>query len=143
MRKIFFALVFIMIFLVGCATQPIASSTEPETLPGAIKVTPAAFDFGDIPQQGGLVSTTFTIQNIGTETLIMNRLSTSCGCTTATMDMADLTPNETRTMAVTFDPMAHPEVNGPIERVIYLQTSDPNVPEIQIDITGNVIPDVI
>jgi len=128
----------------GCTTQPIAPSNPPTKTPTSlIQVIPAAFDFGDIPQQGGLVSTTFTIQNTGQETLTMNRLSTSCGCTTATMDMADLAPNETRTMAVTFDPMAHPDQHGPIERVIYLQTSDLNLPEIQIDLTGNVIPNVI
>lgn len=139
MKKILF-LIIGTIFLAGCTTVPVAPPNPQETLPSAIKITPAAFDFGNIPQQGGLASTTFTIKNTSTETLIMNRLSTSCGCTTATMDMADLTPNETRTMHVTFDPMTHPDQTGPIERVIYLQTSDPNQPEIQIDLTGNVIP---
>ena len=141
MRKIFFTLIIVSVFLAGCAGSRTNRPVPPmETRIGAIQVTPAFYDFGNIPQQGGLVSTTFTLTNTGNETLVMNRLSTSCGCTTATMDMADLAPDETRVMNVTFDPLAHPDQNGNIERVVYLQTSDPVIPEIQIDILGNVVP---
>ncbi|MDP2624968.1 MAG: DUF1573 domain-containing protein [Candidatus Peregrinibacteria bacterium] len=123
-----------MLILAGCS-----SAGVPNSVVNAIVVTPSSFDFGEIIQSEGTVSTTFEIENISDETLVINRLSTSCGCTTTEMDMADLEPGEVRTMKVTFDPMTHPEQSGTIERVVYLQTSDPNQPEIQIDITGFVV----
>lgn len=104
-----------------------------------IKATPSNFDFGDIDKTKGNLSTTIKISNTADFTLKLNRLSTSCGCTTAEMDMSDLTPGESRDMKITFDPMAHPDITGRIVRVVYLQTSDPSLPELEIEITGNVI----
>lgn len=97
------------------------------------------YDFGDIIQSDGPVSTTVQISNNSNQNIQINRLSTSCGCTTATMDLSDLRPDETREMEITFDPMVHPDQFGEITRVVYLQTSDPNLPELEIEITGNVI----
>lgn len=103
-------------------------------------IDPVSIDFGDIPQGGGVVSTTVRVKNIGNKPLELFRVSTSCGCTTATMDMSPLPSKEERQLNISFDPMAHPDQSGPIARVVYLQTSDPMTPEIEIDITGNVIP---
>ena len=96
-------------------------------------------DFGDIIQSEGPVSTTVQISNNSDQKIEINRLSTSCGCTTATMDLSELKPDETREMEITFDPMVHPDQFGEITRVVYLQTSDPNLPELEIEIKGNVI----
>jgi hypothetical protein len=52
------------------------------------------------------------------------------------MEMSDLAAGESREMTITFDPMVHPDELGPITRAVYLQTSDPDEPEIQIDVTG-------
>lgn len=105
----------------------------------SIKAVPASFDFGDIDRAKGKVSTTVEILNTGGDVLKLYRLATSCGCTVADMDMSDLSPGASRQMTITFDPMTHPDEVGPIIRVVYLQTSDPNLPELEIEITGNVI----
>ena len=140
MKKFLLSLSLIsVLLLVGCALTPSENGEEAVDETAAILVTPSSFDFGEIVQSEGIVSTTFDIKNVGDQTLTMNRLSTSCGCTTALMDMSDLDPGETRAMTVTFDPMTHPDQLGMIERVVYLQTSDPTQPEIEIDITGFVI----
>ena len=97
------------------------------------------YDFGDIIQSDGPVKTTVQISNTSQQNIKINRLSTSCGCTTATMDLSDLKPGETREMEIIFDPMVHPEQFGEITRVVYLQSSDPNLPELEIELTGNVI----
>ncbi|MCR4278849.1 MAG: DUF1573 domain-containing protein [bacterium] len=106
---------------------------------GTIVITPASINFGDIMQTAGFVSTTVMVKNTGTKPLKINRLSTSCGCTTAKMDQSDLAPDDERLLTVTFDPMAHPDQIGALIRVVYLQTSDPNTPETEINVTGNVI----
>jgi hypothetical protein len=104
-----------------------------------VEVEPVSHDFGEIVQSEGPVSTTFTVKNSGTKPLVINRLSTSCGCTTAEINKDPLQPGESREMTVVFDPMVHPDQLGEIERVVYLQTTDPDRPEVEIDIMGNVI----
>lgn len=129
MRKFLLLIItFSLLVLAGCSTGP-----------PNVSVSPSSHDFGDIVQSKGPVTTTFTVKNKGGEELIINRLSTSCGCTTAEMDSSPIQPKESREMTVTFDPMVHPDQFGKIERVVYLQTSDPEKPEVEIDITGNVI----
>ncbi len=131
MRRLVLSLIIgSFVLLAGCAAAPKAPH---------VSVDPAQHDFGDIVQSQGPVSATIKVKNTGSDPLIINRLSTSCGCTTAKMDESPLGAGETREMTVTFDPMVHPDQFGKIERVVYLQTSDPENPEIEINITGNVI----
>lgn len=101
-----------------------------------VSVDPTHIDFQEIVQTNGPVSAEVIVTNTGRAPLAINRLSTSCGCTTAKMDQTDLAAGESREMIIVFDPMAHPDESGPILRAVYLQTSDPDEPEIQIDITG-------
>lgn len=130
-RKLLIPLALIpVIFLLGYW----AINNGPE-----ISVSPSSFDFGTIVQGDGPVSTTFIVENTGGEALTINRLSTSCGCTTAKMDTSDFKAGEQRTMSVTFDPRVHKDQTGLIERVVYLQTSDPGRPEVEIDIIATVI----
>ncbi len=110
-----------------------------EELKGSISATPASYNFGDIYPEKGKVSTTFEIKNSGKESLKINRISTSCGCTTAEIDQSDLKPGEIRKMLVTFDPNTHPDEKGTITRMVYIQTSDPVTPELEIELTGNII----
>lgn len=105
-----------------------------------IIINPTAIEFGNIDQKGGAVTKSVAVSNTGNKPLKINRLSTSCGCTIAKMDLTDLAPNTTRSLDITFDPMAHPDQFGPVTRVVYLQTSDSKNPEIEINVTGNVIP---
>lgn len=104
-----------------------------------IIVTPEQIHFGDIEKNGGIVTAIVVISNTSNEDITINRLSTSCGCTEAMMDLSPLTPNEKRELTITFDPMVHEDQLGEIIRVVYLQTSDTEHPEIEIDITGTVI----
>lgn len=123
---------FGILLLSGCSVR------QTEVL-SSIKAVPSSFDFGDIDKTKGKVSTTVEILNTGSETIKLYRLATSCGCTVADMDMSDLPPGASRQMTITFDPMTHPDEVGPIIRVVYLQTSDTNLPELEIEITGNVV----
>ena len=109
---------------------------------GSVKVSPLTYDFGDVYPEKGLVSTTFTVENVGGEILKINKLSTSCGCTVAKMDLSDMPASSKREMVVTFDPNAHADQSGEIVREIYLKTSDPENPEVAIELMGNVVREV-
>lgn len=103
-----------------------------------IQVLPATYDFGSVSQKNGKVSTEFIVKNVGKTPLKFNRVSTSCGCTVAEIDKSDLASGEGRKMKVTFDPNAHKDQYGPIARVVYMQTNDPEKSELEVQINANV-----
>ncbi|NIA02103.1 MAG: DUF1573 domain-containing protein [Nitrospirae bacterium] len=139
MKKIL-AIIAILAIVGGVFAGLIAGMVQADAAEvSAVQISPSSYDFGDIYQEDGIVSTTFSVTNVGDNEIEINRLSTSCGCTTAEMGLSDLGPGESREMIVEFDPNVHPDQLEFIERVIYLQTSDVVQPEIEIDITGNVL----
>lgn len=126
-------------FLFGA--RSIFSVASSESPAAHVSISLSSIDFGDIDQNGGIVSKDIAVTNDGNQSLTINRISTSCGCTTAQMDTSPLEAGETRTLTIRFDPMAHPDQSGPITRAVYLQTSDPKQPEVEINIVGNVMKD--
>lgn len=85
------------------------------------------------------VSRTLTIQNVGGGWLEILGVSTSCGCTTAAVNVSRLPAGRTATVTITFDPTAHGGQAGPFLRKVYLRTNDPATPEAVITIHGNVV----
>jgi hypothetical protein len=113
----------------------------PEVVDPKIAVAPESFDLGDVIY-GEVAKHTFTVKNLGGEPLKILRLSTSCGCTTAEMAEADkiIAPGQSAKLEVAFDPAVMSEpISGPVKRVVYIKTNDPERPEIEIDLTANVI----
>ena len=136
MRRIFFVAILIGLIIVA-AGLVLKNIDRPD---GRLVVSSSLVDFGDIDQSRGAVEATVEVSNAGGRTLEIYRLSTSCGCTTVQMDQSPLLPGDKRTLTIRFDPMVHPDESGPITRAVYMQSSDPEQPEVIIDITGNVIP---
>lgn len=92
------------------------------------------YDFGQITKADGKVSTVFEIENHGKEPLELSNITTSCSCTSAEIDKTELNFNEVAKLTVTFDPNYHAEPEGRFERVIYVETNDPDQPEMQFKI---------
>lgn len=90
--------------------------------PPAISVSPADFDFGKI-SRNKLASADFEIKNFGGEVLKITGVSTSCGCTKASIDKKMLAPGESARLAVVFDPNYHPEEKGEILREVYIESN--------------------
>lgn len=91
-------------------------------------------DFGVIPQFGGKVETTFQLTNTGTELLKIGTLTTSCSCTSATVDNPNLEAGETTKMTVVFDPNLHEEPFDVFKRTVFIPTNDPNNPELEVSV---------
>lgn len=126
----------VVLWLTRIQSQPMIDQTIKT---GQLDISSSLVDFGDIDQHGGIVTTMVEVTNSGEKDLLIYRVSTSCGCTTAQMDMSPLPPGETRTLTIAFDPLVHPDQTGPITRVVYLQSSDPDQPEFEIDVIGTVL----
>lgn len=56
-------------------------------------VQPSVYNFGDVPESSGIVSTSFSIQNNSEDTVHVIHLKPSCGCTVVLMDTSVITPN--------------------------------------------------
>ena len=67
---------FLLVFVVSMVHTAHASEVYSG---GEVIVSPMTYDFGDVYPEKGLVSTTFTVENVGSEVLKINKLSTSCG----------------------------------------------------------------
>ena len=75
--------------------------------PAQIAVSPDSYDFGQIPAK--LVQTDFEVTNRGDQPLEILKVSTSCGCTKATIGKKHLERGEQTRLHVTFDPTLRSE----------------------------------
>jgi hypothetical protein len=96
-------------------------------------------DFGKVKRSEGIVDTTFEIENHGKESLIIGTITTSCGCTSAEIENSQLGLNEDTTLTVYFDPNFHEEPLGKIARSVFVETNDPDLPEMQFDIYVEIV----
>lgn len=125
--KLFLVLLVVGAILAGC----IGGAPQ-------ITVSPESYDFGDIPAAEP-VSGHLTLRNAGDKPLQIESLSTSCGCTTAEVDKQTIPPGDAAYLTVTFDPQAHPGLYGPLMRIVYVKSNDPQTPELEITVTVNVL----
>jgi hypothetical protein len=120
-------------------------------------VKETAHDWGEIGIDEGNVEKTFEIENMGSETLALSNVITSCMCTTAQLSfngnesplfgmhtksayVLELPPNETASLKVVFDPAYHgPSGLGPITRQVEVQTNDADRTKLNFSLTAYVV----
>lgn len=68
----------------------------------------AEHDFGQIPEEGGPVSCSFTGVNEGSEPLVILDVTTSCGCTVPVFSRQPVMPGASTRIVVKFDPQGRP-----------------------------------
>lgn len=89
---------------------------------------------------GDVATTTFTLTNNTQEDLNITKVSTSCGCTSATVENTLLKPYESTIVYVSFDPAVHKDDTdlGELTRTIYIDTDSINFETVSSTITANV-----
>jgi hypothetical protein len=102
-----------------------------------VAVSPASYDFGQVGADP--VTTVFTVGNEGGGSLQVESVSTSCGCTTAQISAQTIRAGESAKLTVTFDPQAHDGAVGHFVRFVYLRTNDQATPEVQVQISAEVV----
>ena len=147
--KMLYGLIAISVIAIGfgiyssqqkAAAPSAALRVQAAVQPGGLVSARPHYDFGTISMAAGNVSTTYRIRNDSAAPLVINRIFTSCMCTTATLIMASgrkqgpfgmpghgplkavsaqLAPGEVALLEMVFDPAAHgPSGIGRIERVV-------------------------
>ena len=122
----------ILVSLLLAACQPGQPSISVDTL---------EFDFGDITL-GEVVSRELVVSNTGSGTLVIESLSTSCGCTKAVLDRMEIPAGESAILHITYDSGSHGRVTGYVSRRVYIKSNDARHPELSIQFTANLISDV-
>lgn len=80
-----------------------------------ISADETSYDFGQIEEDEGKVSVTFTIKNTGDAPLVITRVIASCGCTTPEWTREPIAPGKTGDIEITYNPKGRP---GPFSKTI-------------------------
>ena len=71
---------------------------------GKVGVDKVEHDFGTIAEDGGKVSTIFTLHNKTEKPILINHVRASCGCTTPSWTKEPIDPGKTGEIIVNYDP---------------------------------------
>lgn len=127
-----------------------------------ISVTQTKIDLGDVSLKKGTVTSEFTLKNEGKSDLVIDKLSSSCGCTSGSLIyqgkegpkfsmpghgqeqpdpnwQAAIAPGDEAKVKVYYDPTVHPDLTGPVTRTISVHSNDPVDFETKLTITLNQI----
>ena len=105
-----------------------------------IEIETITMDLGDVVN-GDIAERDVTISNTGEAPLVVDYVSTSCGCTSATLTPMTIAPGATGTLHIELDSGAHgPELTGPLVRQVFLVSNDPKQPEAQVELSVNILP---
>ena len=92
-------------------------------------------DFGTIREDGGVHRHAFRFVNTGSQPIVVLKVGTSCGCTTAEYSRKPIAPRGEGEIIVTYDPMNQP--SGDFMRRATVYTSEGNC---VLTITGRITP---
>jgi hypothetical protein len=93
-------------------------------------------DFGEVKEDGGVVTNEFKFTNSGGQALVIHNVRTSCGCTTPEWTRTPVQPGKEGLIKVTFDPRNRP---GNFNKSITI-TSNGVEANIVLRIMGKVLP---
>jgi hypothetical protein len=97
------------------------------------KFSTETYDFGKV-KQNTPPTATITVTNIGTEPLIIEQASPSCGCTVSDYTKAPIAPGKTGTITATYNAAAV----GPINKSLTVKFAGADDPKF-IKLTGEVL----
>ena len=102
-----------------------------------LRVEPASFDFGrTLP--GRTLRKEFTLRNLGDRDLVIEGVSTTCGCTAAVAGEKTVPPGRSTPLAVTLQTR---DYRGRVERKILVRSNDAKNPLLEIAVQATVEPE--
>ena len=112
-----------------------------EVAGGVPRIVPASLslELGDMPN-GEIAERELAVRNDGEAPLVVDTITTSCGCTTAALEPMTIAPGAAGTLRITFDSGAHgPDLRGPLLREVMIASNDPETPEVIVSVTANIL----
>jgi hypothetical protein len=87
---------------------------------GKLQVVSDTWDFGYIPQEAS-VTHRYILENVGDDTLFIEEVKPTCGCTVANLAKNRLAPSDKVPVEVTF---SSKKFSGPITKMVHVISSD-------------------
>ncbi len=116
-------------------TKASEASAEAAKSGAKIEVTKAVHDFGDLSPDS-MNTCYFNFKNVGTETLKIQQVQSTCGCSVPKLDKMEYAPGEEGQVEVRFHA---PSVKGSVTKHLYIVSNDPDNPRAQLEIKANVV----
>jgi hypothetical protein len=113
-----------------------AASAWPDEKSPRIRVEPEAFDFGKA-QPAKTLRKEFTLSNFGDAPLVIENVSTTCGCTAALASDTKLAPGGSTLLRVTLETRSY---SGKVERQVLVRSNDPKTPLLTVKVSATVEP---
>lgn len=126
MKKILFILIPMLFIAIGTVSAQKKAVIVADT---------TVYDFGEIKEEGGIVSCVFKINNAGEAPLVITRVITPCGCTTTEWTKEPIAPGESGEIKVSYNPAGRP---GPFTKVLSIYSNGKNG-SYALTIRGNVL----
>lgn len=125
----------------GAAVEPPAAGV-PASAPAAgnprVSLETDLLELGDLPN-GVVAEREVAVANTGNAPLVVESVTTSCGCTSAVLEPMTLAPGERGNLRISFDSGAHgPDLRGELLRRVILTTNDPAQPEAIVELKANI-----
>lgn len=128
MRKTIFLFLILPFLLAACTDKQPQISLEANN-----------FNFGEVVN-GDILTRDLLVRNDGDAPLIISAVTTSCGCTKASLDDDTISPGEQATLHIEFDSGAHgPELTGVLKRQIFITSNDIKNPEVIVEFESNIL----
>jgi hypothetical protein len=122
----------------GTTDETVTSSTtekEAGLSRAKISFSETLWDFGYVPKTGK-VSHTYKIKNVGEDTLVIVKVRTTCGCTSAPLPKEKLAPGEIADLEVVFDPtkVAVEQTSKKVQVI----SNDPDQPFVEVRFSAKI-----
>lgn len=128
-KYVILSLLLLALLLTAC------SGRQPQ-----VSLETTEFEFGDVVN-GLIVEKDLQVTNSGDADLVVETVTTTCGCTKASLDPMTIPAGGSATLHIEFDSGAHgPELTGNIMRQVILISNDPNQPEATVTFNATVLP---
>jgi len=124
------------IMAVGLAGLAHAQEAKPATPVAGprIAVEPASFDFGAALTNKTLTKE-FRIKNFGTTELVIENVSTTCGCTVGQLETKNIKPGQSVPLTVSLQTR---ESTGLLQRAVLVRSNDPTRALVEVKVQANV-----
>ncbi len=116
------------VLLSACSGQPNIAVSETEV------------HLGDVVN-GEIIERDLLVENTGEAALTIDAVTTSCGCTQASVEPTTIPPGGSGTLHIAFDSGAHgPALTGELIRQVFVASNDPQQPELVVELAATILP---
>lgn len=130
MKKIINGAILVILFISAVGNVSAHDSGQP-----VIELSKQVWDFGTITE-GEIVRGQVWIKNVGSKTLKISDVNTSCGCTVPELSSKVIAPGKTSELKVIFNSQGR---KGRVEKHVEIESNDPKNSKITFTVTGYII----